>query len=1182
MVEEVAPPPAAQGRQTFATEAGLLTFLGGLGLDHLARLSLSMLAPRLDAVLPEARAVRARRRLVEVLNQEGLDRFLAEARPGPKLAELLPALAWAFVDSERAAAAEALAELPARLALPGDGRAHAVHRLLIESRSRFPASVAARPSRALSVDTLQADESLPGFRLREARCSELPAGEQAGFILPEATLTFSPAAARTDCSCRARFCVHGLAAIDTLLLRLQRPLDKSFAALLDDLVRPGWERTLRALEKAVQDGAGEAAPVEISWGLAVHEADGGLGPRGALVSAYVHRRKKAGQRSAPVRVGPRKLMQDHGGQLSPADARVAALLPEGLAPASRALLFELADHPRVHLEDEPDQPVRVERAKVGLVAEDRGGVVLVTAGLDGSSLPAEALERLRRAGPDDALFEWDEASRRLTVLDVSPQLRALLVVLAKQGNTFPPESRAALIEQLSKLSTRVPIALPRSVMGEAVAPLETMVLRLEARPGGAVRLELRVRPLHDSPTFVPGEGVRDVHVRRGEKAFHAVRDFARERSAADALQALLPLEAADADEARFSFLFSSAQDGLALLAAAQALSPRPDVEWVGTPLRLFGTRGPGALKVHVGRRQAWYGLLGGLSVEGERIELARLLDAARRKDRFVEVSASGYVELEAALRLHLERLADHAHEARQGLAVGPSAAMLVAALSAAGAQVEADASWQQLSERVAAAGELQPEVPKELRAGLRGYQLEGFRWMSRLAAWGAGGILADDMGLGKTVQALALLQSRAPLGPALVLAPTSVAFNWLEEARRFTPKLRAVLLAEATDRDGTLEALGPGDVLILSHGLLTRHAARLAMVRFATLVFDEAQTLKNALTHRFRAARDLQGDFRIALSGTPLENHLGELWSLFAVVFPALLGSWEAFRQRYASPIEKKEDPAAAPSLARVLQPFLLRRTKAEVESQLPPRTDVRVPVLLSAGEFALYEDARLAALSDLESRKTSLQQNERRIQALAAITRLRLLACHPRLGDRTSTLPSAKLARFLELVEELRAEGHRALVFSQFTSHLALAAEALDARGIAYESLDGSTPQATRAARVRAFQEGTAPLFLISVKAGGFGLNLTAASSVIHLDPWWNPAVEDQASDRAHRIGQDKPVTVYRLVSLGTIEEEMLALHAHKRALVAGVLEGKELAGKLTTRELIGLFESRAKSTIG
>ena len=350
---------------------------------------------------------------------------------------------------------------------------------------------------------------------------------------------------------------------------------------------------------------------------------------------------------------------------------------------------------------------------------------------------------------------------------------------------------------------------------------------------------------------------------------------------------------------------------------------------------------------------------------------------------------------------------------------------------------------------------------------------------------------------------------------------------------------------------------------------------RLASKRFATLVFDEAQSLKNATTQRVAAARALQADFKVALSGTPIENHTGEIWSLFESVFPALLGGWPSFRDRYATPIEKEIDPAAAPALSRVLAPFLLRRTKAEVETELPEKTEVRVSVVLSGEEWQLYEDARLAALSDLETPRAKLEAQQRRVQVLAALTRLRLLASHPRLYDPRSQLASSKLTRLLELVDELRAEGQRALVFSQFTSHLALVREALDARAVEYVYLDGQTPQGARRERVSAFQEGAAPLFLISLKAGGVGLNLTAATNVIHLDPWWNPAVEDQASDRAHRPGQTRSVTIYRLVALGTIEEKMLALHAQKRALVARLLEGKGEAATLSTEDLLSLLST-------
>jgi SNF2 family DNA or RNA helicase len=525
------------------------------------------------------------------------------------------------------------------------------------------------------------------------------------------------------------------------------------------------------------------------------------------------------------------------------------------------------------------------------------------------------------------------------------------------------------------------------------------------------------------------------------------------------------------------------------------------------------------------------------------------------------------------LRQRLLAVADHTFLGKNRMELSPGAVPAIRALLDAGADVETPPAWQLLTERLATSLSLKPRPPASLAKTLRDYQVEGHAWLSRVAAWGAGACLADDMGLGKTVQALSVLLDRSRLGPALVLAPTSVAFNWVEEIQRFAPKLRPVLYAERTDRRECLEKLGDNDVLIVSYGLLVRDAAQLGALTFSTLVIDEAQALKNPSTRRARAARQLQAGFRIALSGTPLENHLGELWSLFAVVFPGLLGSWEQFRERFAGPIERGKDPGAQEALARVIRPFLLRRTKQEVARELPPRTEIQVPVALSEEEWNLYEDARLAAVAEVSTQGKGLRNEQQRFQVLAALTRLRLLASHPRLYDAQSTLSSSKMRRLLELLEELRSEGHRALVFSQFTSHLDLVREELDRAGFTHLYLDGSTPAGMRAKRIASFQNGEGDVFLISLKAGGTGINLTAADYVIHLDPWWNPAVEDQATDRAHRIGQTKPVTVYRLIARGTIEEQILSLHSDKRALVAGVLEGTDVAARLTTKDLLALL---------
>jgi SNF2 family DNA or RNA helicase len=345
-------------------------------------------------------------------------------------------------------------------------------------------------------------------------------------------------------------------------------------------------------------------------------------------------------------------------------------------------------------------------------------------------------------------------------------------------------------------------------------------------------------------------------------------------------------------------------------------------------------------------------------------------------------------------------------------------------------------------------------------------------------------------------------------------------------------------------------------------------------------VLDEAQFIKNSQTKTSQAIRRIDADWRIGLSGTPLENHLGELWSLFRTISPGLLGSWERFRRRFADPIERHKDGDRRESLARLVRPFILRRTKDKVLRELPPRTEITLNAELSQAERRKYEEARLAALAELSGVSEGDQKaGQQRIRTLAWLTRLRQLACHPRLVDATWKKSSAKLDLLMSLVEELRQEEHRALVFSQFVKHLTVIREALDAQGVTYQYLDGTTPAKERQRRVDAFQAGEGELFLISLKAGGTGLNLTGADYVIHLDPWWNPAVEDQATDRAHRIGQQRPVTVYRLVAEDTIEEQILSLHADKRELVAGVLDGTDRAASMETADLIRLIKEGATS---
>ncbi len=597
----------------------------------------------------------------------------------------------------------------------------------------------------------------------------------------------------------------------------------------------------------------------------------------------------------------------------------------------------------------------------------------------------------------------------------------------------------------------------------------------------------------------------------------------------------------------------------------------------GETLRVRGEITPASLRVQIDDRKDWFGIQGAVSVDGQEIKLADLLDAVRENRSLVRIGDREFAKINDEFRRRLDQLGDTLVNDRGSLKIAEAAVPAVQELVGEDIPLEATQRWHDSIQRLESLADWTPEKPAEMDAELRDYQLEGYRWLARLSRWGVGGVLADDMGLGKTVQALGVLVDRASDGPALVVAPTSVGDNWVRETQRFAPQLRPHLYRDS-DRDQLIEAAAAGDLVIVSYQLLQRDAEAFASRTWNTLLLDEAQFVKNSQTKTSQAIRGLDANWRIGLSGTPLENHLGELWSLFRTLSPGLLGSWDRFRKRFAEPIERHHDQSRRSSLARLVRPFILRRTKDKVLKELPPRTEITLQAELSGEERRRYEDARFAAVADLSGLDTGGdQEGDRRIRTLAWLTRLRQLACHPALVDKTWTKSSAKLDLLMSLVEELREEGHRALVFSQFVKHLTLIRKRLDKLGIEFQYLDGATPSKERQRRVDSFQNGEGELFLISLKAGGTGLNLTAADYVIHLDPWWNPAVEDQATDRAHRIGQDRPVTVYRLVAEGTIEEQILQMHADKRQLVAGVLDGTDRAGRMKTDELITLIKQGA-----
>ena len=467
--------------------------------------------------------------------------------------------------------------------------------------------------------------------------------------------------------------------------------------------------------------------------------------------------------------------------------------------------------------------------------------------------------------------------------------------------------------------------------------------------------------------------------------------------------------------------------------------------------------------------------------------------------------------------------------------------------------------------------EMEPEVPDGLQASLRDYQIEGYRWMYRLSHWGAGGCLADDMGLGKTVQTIAFLLSQKDKGPSLVIAPTSVVPGWKSELERFAPGLKPHIINNEKERKLTIDHATAGNVVISSYGILTASPELLQRREWNVIILDEAHQIKNRWTKVSKAAMDLRSASRFILTGTPVQNSLGDLWNLFQFINPGLLGQYENFKVKYTA-ADEDESRQRLEMLKSATQPFILRRTKESVLKDLPRKTELDYLVSLSSGEMAYYEDMR-SEIEDIVKLQGESPGNMD-ISVFEGLTRLRMASCSPGLQNPRWNGGSSKLDELRFLLEHLLKEDTHLLLFSQFTSYLGMVKEMLNQMQVPFLYLDGTTPLKERARLVEQFQNGKCRLFLISLKAGGLGLNLTAANCVILLDPWWNPSIEEQAIDRSYRIGQDRDVMVLRLIAAHTIEEKIIRLQEIKRDISDHVLEGTADSGKLTYQEVMDLVK--------
>ena len=867
--------------------------------------------------------------------------------------------------------------------------------------------------------------------------------------------------------------------------------------------------------------------------------------------------------------------------LSVQDRKISACIEKQVNPETHGIsyhfdmdktLLAMVNHPLLFFAKSPETPVEFVSGEPELLVEERGSQLHIC---------------FAQEVTDEKITIFQETPTRYKIIEINDNHRRIAQITGKNGLVVPVDASEQVLTAIGNISSFMTVhsAIAADMDNQAHANIE----RVEADPtiymhllpyGNGFRLEMFVKPFVNGGHYLkPGQGVENIIAEVRGQRLQTKRDLNLEEQKAREVEESCPILDLAIDleqENDREWHLQDPDDCLQALQELQAIQDQVIIEWPeGEKLHISHQASLKNLNLKVRtNQQNWFALSGELKLDQDTvIDLRELLKKVKKSHgHFVQIKDGQFLALTQEFKKKLEEINLYA----EGMGASDDEEVLIHHLAAIPleklveqSKANVDDGWKEQIKRIHDSQTFTPQLPSTLRAELRDYQEEGFNWLSRLAHWGVGGCLADDMGLGKTLQALTAILSLAADGPSLVVAPTSVSSNWQSEANRFTPTLNVKLLA-GKNRAEIISGLGKFDILITTYTLLQQENDLLAAVNWQTVILDEAQAIKNAATKRSKAAMALNAKFKLITTGTPVENHLGELWNLFHFINPGLLGTLNRFNERFAIPIERYHNRDARLKLKKLIRPFILRRIKSQVLEELPSRTEVTLEVEMSEEEMLFYEALRQNALEVLEN---SQEKKARHLQILTEIMKLRQACCNPRLISDDTNISSAKLKVFASVVEEILAGGHKALIFSQFIGHLEILREHLDEKGIDYRYLDGSTSSTKRKQQVDRFQAGEGDLFLISLKAGGLGLNLTAADYVIHMDPWWNPAIEDQASDRAHRIGQKRPVTIYRLVCKNTIEEKIVRLHQEKRDLAGSLLEGSDMSAKISSEDLLDLI---------
>ena len=922
-----------------------------------------------------------------------------------------------------------------------------------------------------------------------------------------------------------------------------------------------WEIALNALSE-IQEEKSEK-PVQqyrLIWLLDMEYQD---------VTAIEQKMLKNGTWNKGKQISPKKLKNTPPHYIGPRDEKIIDVIYDGDRYGSvyfTHIPFEKAfsrmvEHPLIFHMRNPSQQIHITRKNPELIiTKDQRNYTL--------EIPNKLYSK--------SMVIIKEDENRYAIMELTSQQEKICRAMGGPKVKIPLEAKKEVNKVIQNLSTLIEINT--DFVQENIPFVEPdskpYILLTPSHTGFMAHMV--VIPLQSLPKkFTPGIGRPNIMGVVDNKKIQTRREIALETQEANNIIGACPsLESWD--DFSEEFFVGDPIDCLELLSQLKKIGVR--VQWPqGEKIKLHkNSISAQNLSLRIKKQNNWFALSGDIQVdENMVINLKKMVEMiTQSSSRFITLDDQQYVEISKSLKKQMLQLQAVAYEEQQQFLLHPLATQAVEPLTQHAQSLTADDKWQKHIQQLEQMRTFSTKTPSTLKAQLRPYQEEGFQWLARLSQWGVGACLADDMGLGKTIQAIAMLLYRAKNGPSLVVAPASVCSNWIKELQRFAPSLTPILLNGAANGDPIANA-APFHVIITSYGILSSRCETLSQKTWNTLVLDEAHAIKNTNTKRYKAAIELQADIRIITTGTPIQNHLGELWSLFNFINKGFLGTFKKFEQKYLIATTHAQEMQKQKHLKQLVLPFMLRRTKSQVLDDLPQKTEITLEVEMTDQEKALYEALRQQALENIDSSDKE-NGSTKQMQILAGITRLRQLCCHPRLAISESPLQSSKMELFMNTLRELHQNNHRVLVFSQFTSFLKLVKEQVEQEGYSYQYLDGTTPLKKRDRSVNDFQNGEGDLFLISLKAGGLGLNLTAADFVIHLDPWWNPAIEDQASDRAHRIGQTRPVTIYRLITRGTIEEKIVKLHHQKRELTDSILHGAHKSSKLSTAEMLKILMER------